>query len=139
MSFPERFSPVPILTAGAGFFLLVTGAIALEATPPQNRITAPAESFYPVGFAWERNLDWKVRDASDAGSTVGNPVRDTFGNAVWHYGSISGGAGRTSANPWYLLTSVPMEWNPDSLETGTDGSWKRDSALTTPSSSRLSL
>ncbi|RYD85163.1 MAG: hypothetical protein EOP84_03390, partial [Verrucomicrobiaceae bacterium] len=120
-------------SAGSGFGLLFTAVASLSFD------TAAAEGFYPLGFAWERNLDWQASDASDAGSTVGNPIPDTFGNDVWHYGGIDGGSTLSSADPWYLLPSVPMVWEPNSLGGEGGGSWIREAPALSPSSSRFSL
>jgi len=133
MNFIEGIFHASRSLAGAGLGLLFVAVASLSPT------RATAESFYPLGFAWERNLDWQVRDATDAGSTVGNPVPDTLGNDVWHYSSIEGGSTLSSANPWYLLPSVPMVWEPSSLGTGIDGSWIRKAPELSPSSSRFSL
>lgn len=75
---------------------------------------ARADALYPTGFTWDPRLDRTVRPDSDAGTTNGNPEKDSNGNPVWSYEYIVGVPGGSllgSANPWYTRPTGKMVWD----------------------------
>lgn len=89
--------------------------------------TASAMAQYDVGFTWNRYDDWVPGTTN--GSSTGNPMPDSAGNAVWsaeYFANVPAGSDldeTDGVSPWYTLSSVgQLKWD-NSWWGGTTGVW----------------
>lgn len=78
---------------------------------------------YPPNFVWNRSLDWDP--GTVAGTSLGNADDDALGNAVWRYGTLTGGD-FSSINPWYRGQIELSVWDDVWWGASGTGAWARN-------------